>query len=113
MSCGLQLTPESCGVHDAVQRTLQCQLCCATLTLKQEQCVVSLISSKYATLSLTMTICCVNGCHHQASGGLVYLTNKDDDETLYVLNFMSASVNVFTRKYPNYNCLDISISESS
>ena len=37
---------------------------------------------------------------------IVYLTNKDDDETLYVLNFMSASVNVFTRKYPNYNCLD-------
>ena len=80
MSCGLQLTPESCGVHDAVQRTLQCQLCCVTLTLKQEQCVVSLISSKYATLRLTITIYCVNVCHQEASGGfmIVYLTNKDD-----------------------------------
>ena len=39
---------------------------------------------------------------------IIYLANKDDDEMLYVLNFMkmAASVNVFTRKYPNYNCLD-------
>ena len=38
---------------------------------------------------------------------IVYLANKDDDEMLYVLNFIiAASVNVFTRKYPIYNCLD-------
>ena len=27
---------------------------------------------------------------------IIYLANNDDDEMLYV----------FTRKYPNYNCLD-------
>ena len=40
---------------------------------------------------------------------IIYLANKDDVEMLYVLNLMklmAASVNVFTRKYPNYNCLD-------
>ena len=38
---------------------------------------------------------------------IIYLANKDDDEMLYVLNFIiAASASVFTRKYPNYNCLD-------